>query len=1099
MLLIEQKELTTIRDTLQLDPIENRWTTEYPYKVDPIVLNKDGTDNRELARKLLVRNEKRLMKSPNRAEKYCEQFEDTIRRNVFVEISEQELNEYEGPIWFLDHHDVPKENSASTPYRLVVNTSLHHNGLCLNDILMKGPNSLNNLFSVLLNFRRHNVALVGDIKKMYHSIKTTKREKFLRLLYWRNLQVDRDPRIYGIETVNFGDKSAAAIAGVALRETAEIFKHIDIDASNKIKNESYVDDILSGGESNEEVKTLKKNIREILSKGGFEIKGFVMSGDTKEEDLAMLGTGEVGRVLGVGWKPENDVFTIEVKINLSKKVRGVRKESDLSDDDITNIVNRVLTRRMLMGVTHSCYDPYGLLVPITVQLKIELRELFRDRALNWDDDIPRINKIVWRQVLQLLKKCQGVEFRRSINNPNSVGRPQIIMFADGSKSAMCAVGYIRWNLKDGGVDVQLVAAKTRVTPLERMTIPKIELQAAVLAVRLSKTIHESISFEFDDPIYISDSTCTLATLEKDSVVLNEFTGNRVTEILSYSDPSMWFHVKSADNIADIGTRMNATVEDITETSDWQCGPKWLRRSKEEWPISQEVDESDFPTEALVVKKLCSAVTTQNLVLLDVIKMKTYSYLLRVTARIIRVFEQRTFLNNVLTVKCIKQAELYWMKQSAQRTRELMEKGQLKSLRPSMDDNGIVVLSSRAVKGFKFNYNRDAFPILSTDDPIAQLWMREVHCEEHSGITKTLAKSRRRFWIVRGRRLAEKTRNSCYQCRLLDKQMAEQQMASLPECRLTVAPVFNVTSLDLFGPRTIRDTVKKRTHMKVWGIIFTCASTRAVYLDITESYGTDSILAAIRKFVSIRGSPTQMISDQGSQLKSASKEVATLAKDWNWSTVSDWAQSQNIEWKFVPAEAQHQNGLSESLIKSVKRSIDHVIGLNVLSFSELQLMFFEIANVINSRPIGIVPGADPECPTALTPNDLLLGRSSNEVPNGPFEANPTIARRFQFVQALIDDWWQRWYESVLPSLVPCYKWRQKHRNVQLNDICLIRYKSKVRSSYRLGRVIDVHTSDDGLVRKVTLQYRLPKEKTFRTVQRAVQGVAVIVPAEEQSNV
>ena len=376
-------------------------------------------------------------------------------------------------------------------------------------------------------------------------------------------------------------------------------------------------------------------------------------------------------------------------------------------------------------------------------------------------------------------------------------------------------------------------------------------------------------------------------------------------------------------------------------------------------------------------------------------------------------------------------------------------------------------------------------------------MREVHSEEHSGTTKTLAKSRRKFWIVRGRRVAEKVRNS-YKCRLLDKKLAEQQMSPLPECRLTIAPVFNVTSIDLFGPLEIRDTVKKRTHMKVWGFIATCAATRAMYIDLTENYGTDAILQTIRRFVAIRGCPSQIISDQGSQLKLASKETAALTKDWNWSPVSNWALSHNIDWKFVPAEGQHQNGLSESLIKSVKRSIHHVIGQNILSFSELQLMFFEIASVINSRPIGTAPGSDPECPTALTPNDLLLGRSTNEVPNGPFETSPTVARRFRFVQGLIDDWWQRWYESVLPSLVPSYKWQQRHRNVKVNDICLIRYKSKVRSSYRLGRVTEIHTSDDGLVRKVTLQYRLPTEKTFRTVDRVVQGIAVIVPVEEQSN-
>ena len=157
--------------------------------------------------------------------------------------------------------------------------------------------------------------------------------------------------------------------------------------------------------------------------------------------------------------------------------------------------------------------------------------------------------------------------------------------------------------------------------------------------------------------------------------------------------------------------------------------------------------------------------------------------------------------------------------------------------------------------------------------------------------------------------------------------------------------------------------------------------------------------------------------------------------------------------------------------------------------------FEVANILNSRPIGIISGSDPDQPNALTPNDLLLGRSSNEVPQGPFDRVAKFAKRYSFVQSLVDDWWLRWYDNVLPSLVPDYKWRQKYRNVKVGDICLIRYKS-MRSTYRLGRVIEVKQGEDGLVRSVRLQYKLPNENTFRYVNRAVQGIAVIVPIEEQ---
>ena len=94
------------------------------------------------------------------------------------------------------------------------------------------------------------------------------------------------------------------------------------------------------------------------------------------------------------------------------------------------------------------------------------------------------------------------------------------------------------------------------------------------------------------------------------------------------------------------------------------------------------------------------------------------------------------------------------------------------------------------------------------------------------------------------------------------------------------------------------------------------------------------------------------------------------------------------------------------------------------------------------------------------------------------------------------WWEGWYQTVFPSLVPCYKWLQRHRNVQVGDVCLIRYKKETRSTYRLGRVHEVKKGTDGLVRTVSLKYKLPNEKVYRTVDRPVHGICVIVPIEEQ---
>ena len=418
----------------------------------------------------------------------------------------------------------------------------------------------------------------------------------------------------------------------------------------------------------------------------------------------------------------------------------------------------------------------------------------------------------------------------------------------------------------------------------------------------------------------------------------------------------------------------------------------------------------------------------------------------------------------------------------------------------INGEGIICVKSRAENAMKIHYGCDEFPILTYKDPLSQIWMTQVHNEDHSGITRTVAKSRRKFWIVRARRLAEFIKRHCYTCRLLDAQMAQQKMAPLPQSRTMIAPPFFIISMDLFGPIIIRDTVKKRVHKKVWGVIFNCTVTRAIHLDLTEDYGTDSILQSLQRFTSIRGCPGEIQSDQGSQLIAAAKDIAELVANWDWQPIQQWATTEQIKWTLAPAEGPHRNGLSESLIRSVKRTIKHKItNGNILTYAQLLTVLYDVANIINMRPIGITSGSDPEQPTSITPNHLILGRASAGAPQGPFDIRKSrnTNRQFCFQQSLVDNWWKAWYETVFPHLVPSYKWLQRHRSIKVGDVCLIRYKNEVRATYRLGCIENVKQGEDGLVRTVNLRYKLPGEKNFRTVDRPAQGVSVIVPVEEQT--
>ena len=633
------------------------------------------------------------------------------------------MREYKGPVNYVNHMPVYKPGSTSSPARMVVNSSLQYNGKSFNDILMKGPNCLQDIYGIQLRFRKHSFVLVCDIKKFYHTVHTTVTEKHLRRMVWRGMNLNEEPSTYGFAKVTFGDRPAGAICSVALKETAEIYKHLDKDAAQKVKDDSYCDDVVTGDDKRQRIDEMKVTIPEIIGKGGFQVKGFVTNGDQSAESRALLGTGDMGRVLGVSWDPGEDEFSVAVRINLSKKYKGSRVDPDLTFEEIPRIINIKVTRRILLGIVNSCYDVYGFLAPILIQLKLELRNLFsKEFNLGWDDPINEATKEKWVRMLQLLKSAESVRFPRRIKPDDAAADdPILIMSSDGSKDGMCCTAHVRWKLEDGTFECRLLAAKSRVTPLKQISIPHTEMQAGVMSSRLSTSVQHHMSMKFEKVVYIIDSTCTLAFLHKDTVALKEFIGPRVAEVLETSTPDDWYHVPSASNIADLATRCNATLQDISPDSEWMKGASWMSRPEDEWPTSRDYSGVKLPDEDVIKVVKISCATLETLIDEDHfnrLKGRTYTLLLRVVALILKVCREKSFGIEKVTAEDLKIAEAHCLKESMKLTKKEMDSGKLKSLRPRIDSDGVIVLASRAEEGFKAHYGNERFPILTYKDPIS---------------------------------------------------------------------------------------------------------------------------------------------------------------------------------------------------------------------------------------------------------------------------------------------------------------------------------------------------------------------------------------------
>ena len=193
----------------------------------------------------------------------------------------------------------------------------------------------------------------------------------------------------------------------------------------------------------------------------------------------------------------------------------------------------------------------------------------------------------------------------------------------------------------------------------------------------------------------------------------------------------------------------------------------------------------------------------------------------------------------------------------------------------------------------------------------------------------------------------------------------------------------------------------------------------------------------------------------------------------------------------PANAPWYNGSVEALVKTVKRALTATVGDHAFTFSEYLPIMFEVAELANERPIGMI-STTPDDGSYLAPNDLVLGRSSTHIPQGPFSDSTNTADRYKFVQAVINNFWRRWMREVFPTLVIQPKWHVDRRNAQIGDVVLLQDSNLVRGEWKLGRISNIFPSKDNRIRKVEVIYK--RESTTITVLRPVQRIIVLVPVE-----
>lgn len=411
-----------------------------------------------------------------------------------------------------------------------------------------------------------------------------------------------------------------------------------------------------------------------------------------------------------------------------------------------------------------------------------------------------------------------------------MGVPELHVFTDASAIAYGAAAYHLWNTMKGP-HVTLVSAKARVAPVKQTTIPRPELMAALVGCRLAKTVHDALT-EKPTVVIWTNSQIVLHWIRSESISLKAFVGVRISEIQSTWDLSHWMYVPTSLNPAD---DLSRGLDAHRLTGRWMTGPAFLRETRECWPEQPAILVPTQDTERKKPKFVSTIVKPKPI--MDCKTFFSWPRLLRVTAycqRFVRNLKWNTvdaseITGEVLQPFELENAERYWIRNAQGDLADWADR--CGDLVPIVN-GGLIRVGGRL--GRSTLPYEEAHPVLlPAPNCISTLMMRDIHERKgHPGCERTLCDSRRNYWIVRGQNLARETVKNCVKCRKLRQPAHVTLMADLPPERLrTFESVFSTTGVDLFGPFKLKYGRNKTP--KAWGALFTCATVRAIHLEIVD--------------------------------------------------------------------------------------------------------------------------------------------------------------------------------------------------------------------------------------------------------------------------
>ena len=1049
-------------------------------------------DNKSMALKRLSQLKRRLDKDETYRKDY-EKFMDGIIDKGFCEMVPADHKPKPGTKWYIPHHGVyhPKKPGK---IRVVFDCSARFNDICINDTLLQGPDMINDLLGVLYRFRKEPVAISCDIEKMFYQFGVNLEDRdYLTFLWWTDGKYDEEPTEYRMTVHLFGAVSSPGCANFGMNQAADDGEEtFGKPAADFVRHNFYVDDGLTSVATVEEGKDLVTQTVQLCASKGLRLHKFVSNSaevlqclppEERSVDVKTLQLHDepiVERTLGLEWCIQSDCFQFKIVLK-----------------------DRPSTRRGILSTVYSLYDPLGLLAPVILVGRQILQDICKGKY-DWDSTLPDDIIERWEKWRHSLFDLQLLQIDRCYK-PKDFGNlasVQLHHFSDASTEGYGQCSYLRLKDNTGKIHCSLVMAKSRVAPLKQVTIPRLELTAAVLSVKISALLSKQLKYEDIQETFWCDSQVTLGYINNEAKRFHVFVANRVQRIRNKTEPEQWRHVKGQDNPADYASR-GLTVQNLLHNSFWFTGPAFLWEAEIEHDDRADVQPSVIPDDPELRKQVLATGANSLADTFDLKRFEYFSDWTRLKRAVALCLKYKAILKaringeqskpkaSEITVEDIRTAETTIIKlvqkQAFDEEREVFASSQddkvtqrklkrshpLYSLDPFIDKKGILRIGGR-INAASITSDVKHPAVLPRVSHVSYLIAK--HCHErvsHQGRGMTMNQLRMSgYWFIGCRILVSSIINKCVKCQRLRGTVQDQKMSDLPKDRANPSPPFTYCAVDYFGPFYIKE---RRSELKRYGVLFTCMASRAIHLETANSMDTDSFINALRRFIAIRGPIRQLRSDMGTNFVGAKRELQSELKSLNEEEVKQYLMHHNcdyFEFKMNVPSASHMGGVWERQIRTVRNVLSSLLqtASQQLDDESLRTLMLEAMAIVNSRPLTVNNSSDAASPEPLTPNHLLHMKTEVVLPPpGEFQKEDMYVRkRWRRVQHLLNEFWKRWQAEYLQTLQSRPKWCDEKIDLAKGDVVLVKDSNLPRCKWLLARVEVTLPSDDGRVRKVKLR-------------------------------